>query len=283
VVDVGPGLETQEKQLPGTSIVDLTINGVRHQHATRLAGGVCLLRYWGVCDFTISSSRRHVTIHQLPAVDPGLVAILVEGALPALVLLLEGQGVLHASAVQVDGRGIAFVGRSGMGKSTVAAVVCRWGARLITDDVLRFDVSSDGVRGFRGTGELRLRPAAEGLALPTDDVRMRPTSDGRTALQPDPVPTETASIDVVVLPRLRRDVEVVSAERMSGAQALLSLMRFPRFPGLLDPDLHASQLARVTDLASAIPIVVLDVPWQRLHDPSLGGEVLGSLEDWLDR
>ena len=71
--------------------------------------------------------------------------------------------MLHASAVAVDGIGLAFVGQSGRGKSTVAALMCVDGAELVTDDVLTVDPGPP-VRCQGGASELRLRAAAAHLA-----------------------------------------------------------------------------------------------------------------------
>ncbi|MBO0718286.1 MAG: AAA family ATPase, partial [Rhizobiales bacterium] len=45
------------------------------------------------------------------------------------------QIVLHASAVEVNGKAMVFCGHSGAGKSTIAAALAKRGYRLITDDV----------------------------------------------------------------------------------------------------------------------------------------------------
>jgi len=48
----------------------------------------------------------------------------------------DGHLTLHASAVSIDGRGIALVGPKHAGKSTLALALVREGARLLTDDLL---------------------------------------------------------------------------------------------------------------------------------------------------
>ena len=53
----------------------------------------------------------------------------------AAILHQRNQVVLHASAVQVDGKVIAFAGYSGAGKSTTAAHFIQKGAKLIADDL----------------------------------------------------------------------------------------------------------------------------------------------------
>jgi energy-coupling factor transporter ATP-binding protein EcfA2 len=57
---------------------------------------------------------------------------------PILGFILRSRGVicLHASAVAVEGRAIAFVGQAGAGKSTTAAAFACLGYPVLTDDVL---------------------------------------------------------------------------------------------------------------------------------------------------
>lgn len=57
---------------------------------------------------------------------------------PILGFVLRSQGVLclHASAVAIEKRAIAFVGQAGAGKSTTAAAFARLGYPVLTDDVL---------------------------------------------------------------------------------------------------------------------------------------------------
>jgi ABC-type dipeptide/oligopeptide/nickel transport system ATPase component len=51
------------------------------------------------------------------------------------VLLLRGTHALHASAVSVDGHGIAIVGAAGYGKSTTAAAFAKLGYSVMAEDV----------------------------------------------------------------------------------------------------------------------------------------------------
>lgn len=50
-------------------------------------------------------------------------------------LRLRGFQTLHASAVAVDGRGIAILGAAGMGKSTTAAALANISLPILTDDI----------------------------------------------------------------------------------------------------------------------------------------------------
>lgn len=59
--------------------------------------------------------------------------VLLDQVLP-YVVALDGDLVLHASAVTVGAAGIAFVGESGMGKSTLATSLGQDGHGILTDD-----------------------------------------------------------------------------------------------------------------------------------------------------
>ena len=85
-----------------------------------------------------------------------------------LAATLQGLELLHASAVEVGGRTLAFVAASGTGKTSVAAHLVAGGGALLTDDVLALEPSVDGIAGYPGSpllsiarGELQtLAPAA---------------------------------------------------------------------------------------------------------------------------
>jgi energy-coupling factor transporter ATP-binding protein EcfA2 len=59
------------------------------------------------------------------------------------VLSLAGRHVLHASAVEYEGRAVAFAGDSGAGKSTLAAALGRDSGRILTDDAVVLDQRED--------------------------------------------------------------------------------------------------------------------------------------------
>src|SRR5262249_52962005 len=76
------------------------------------------------------------------------------------VLHLRGTTCLHASAVLLDGKLLAFSGASGAGKSTIAAALAARGCQLVSDDVLPLRVTPTCLLAGPGLPELRLYPAA---------------------------------------------------------------------------------------------------------------------------
>jgi hypothetical protein len=75
-----------------------------------------------------------------------------------LAAALRGRELFHASAVELGGQALAFVGLSGAGKSSVAAHAVARGAGLVTDDVLAVEPSGDAVLAHSGTRLVGLDP-----------------------------------------------------------------------------------------------------------------------------
>ena len=94
------------------------------------------LRYAEICDVTLDLRARTIVVHRALGADPALLPIFLEGSILAHTLAAEGLLSLHASAVEVEGSALAIVGHSGGGKSTLAALLCAAGGRLVTDDAL---------------------------------------------------------------------------------------------------------------------------------------------------
>jgi hypothetical protein len=116
-------------------------------------------------------------------VDPDLDAgdALLQLALlgPVLAALLQQRGtlVLHASAVEIDGVAVGFLGHRGAGKSTMAAALLGRGYSLLTDDILAVSLQ-DGTPHVRsGLPHLKLWPDAV-AALGGDPVLLPPVREG---------------------------------------------------------------------------------------------------------
>lgn len=97
--------------------------------------------------------------------DPGLsldrARKMEQGPVRALQRYLNGFGSLHASAVVVGNDAVAFLGESGAGKSTAAALLCASrSAEILADDVLPILVSGHGAQAEDGDTSLWLLPAS---------------------------------------------------------------------------------------------------------------------------
>lgn len=235
-----------------------------------------ILRYPGLCEFVGDPELADITVALHPGADPGLIPVLAAGALVAVHLKLRHELVMHASAVQLDGRALAFVGASGMGKSTLAAVLCRNGCGLVSDDVLRVDLTDPTlVRVYAGSTENRLRMSARELADTAPSDAVRPTADGRLALRSRTCAGESLPLAACVVPRPTRRAVDVSVQRLPKSEALLRMIRFPRVVGWSEPASSACEFQALADLVERVPIFEALVPW----GPPFRSEVLAGLLD----
>jgi hypothetical protein len=225
-----------------------------------------LLRFHRTAEFVVSADLRNVAIFLAPGADPGLAAVLVTGTLMSFILLMRGVPLLHASAVDLGGRALAFVGYAGKGKSTMATVMCAAGARIITDDVLRLDVAGSVVQAHLGATEARLRKSAVELAAtfggqPSSRPSVRKTSDDRDAVQLLAADDDLLPLAAIVVPEPRRDIDRVELVRLSASEALLQLARYPRIVGWVGRDVLAGQFQHLADIVERVPVLLGNVPW----------------------
>jgi hypothetical protein len=236
------------------------------------------LRVPGICDFVVDPRGATVECRLDPSADPRFVAILVSGLVVSFLLALDGQCVLHASAVEVDGVAIAFAGPSGAGKSTLAALLCGAGARLVTDDVLRVGLAP-AIACIGGSPQLRLRPGAtwvlDGFASPPSG---NPTVDHRLGISPTATDTPSVPLAAVVLPRLTERVTATELRPATGAAALTLLAAVCRVGGWTDRRVLSAQFHGLARLASGVAVVEAVIPWGPVpRRSSLVPELLGLL------
>lgn len=239
--------------------------------ATEHARGYTL-RFNGCADFHIDPGLQHVEVVGDPDSDPGYIPILFSGTVISFLLTLRGHHVLHASAIQLGERAVAFVGESGQGKTTVAAMLCSQGARLVTDDVLRVDLGVAPVV-HRGGPELRLRPGsrafAEGFALAADRYE---TADARIAAKPREA-QDVLPLAGVVIPLPVRGLQRVELRRLVRMQALTTLLRYPRVLGWEDHAVLSAHLAAAGRLVETTPVMTAGIPWGPPFPPGTAVEL----------
>jgi hypothetical protein len=169
----------------GTPVAQLGVAGAGYAAAEH--DGEIVVRFFGLADFVIDLDAGSVTAHRAPVSERlhperDLVPILLESAVLSVVLGAMGHFALHASAVQHDRAAVAVVGHSGSGKTTVAALLCAAGAKLVTDDLLRVDVDGPELLCHRGTQRLRLRAGAAAVGDLMPGVQVKVTEDDRVGI-----------------------------------------------------------------------------------------------------
>src|SRR5688572_15045224 len=112
----------------------------REGFQTHIAPDEIWIRHSQVGTF-VARHGREIVVDPLPDVEERVVRSYVVKAALAAVLLQRGKLILHASGVAIGGVAVAFVGSSGMGKSTTSAALHARGHPVIANDLLRVDVS----------------------------------------------------------------------------------------------------------------------------------------------
>jgi hypothetical protein len=118
--------------------------------------GGYLVRANGFGAYLISRDGRRILLAPGPVESWRWQRLLTAQALPAAALA-QGLELFHASAVQLDGRVVAFAGASGAGKTTVAARLLLAGATFVADDVLALELERDVVIAHPGPALMNLR------------------------------------------------------------------------------------------------------------------------------
>lgn len=260
-IALGEPVAASDDPPPGHLLLDLNVDRQYYTASENHSG--YLLRFYGTCDVLIDTDLRRATMHPFPGGDPGIMTVLAGGTVLAFVLAIRGEAVLHASAVQVGDAALAFVGASGMGKSTSATLMCADGARLITDDLLRLDLTQDPPTCWLGATELRLRKSASELVEQfTAAPGRRVTGDARDALAAEPATDEGLPLRAVVIPAPDRSGSLeVSVERQDPMSAFLLLSRFPRLLGWTDEAILRTQFQQLGDLVDKVPVYIANLPW----------------------
>ena len=238
-----------------------------------------LLRFHDTCDVFIDSQLRSLTYRPAPSRGLEVVPLLVSGTGLSLLLGLRGSLVLHASGVQLRDRAVAFAGLPGMGKSTVAGLLCAAGGRLVSDDALR--VETDGTAScFRGTSQVRLRRAASSVVDLFPGAEPGTSPDDRLTIKPMQSDAE-CPLSALMIPHPSKGATRVATRRLSPAEAVFQLSPFLRIASWRRPDLIRQHFLMLGELARRVPVLVLTVPWVTPFTHELATGLLASVEQVL--
>lgn len=273
-VATGPPVAVDDPP-PGRLIGELTLGELRYWAAAQGEGERrWLIRHRETAETELDLDRRDVEIRLDPRAPEGFGPLLLAGSVLAHVLAAEGHSALHASAVESGGSAVAFIGPSGRGKSTLAALLCSSGAALVSDDLLRCEVAGGAATCFRGSSRLRLRPQAAALAESLSGAAVE-TSDGRTALVPRTPRMRRMPLAALVVPRPSREADTLAIRRLRGREAAAEILRSPRLLGWTDPELATRHLDLCHQLAGAVPVLEATIPWGPPFAEGLAEELLG--------
>lgn len=210
--------------------------------------------------FDIRATDRMIAWY--PGPDAGDAAVRADllGRVMALVAHADGRLALHASAVSIDGRAVAFLGPKHAGKSTLALALVRRGARLVADDtlVVRVEAACEP-RVTVGVQRPRLwNDALDALAL-------RGSSGGDKPIV-DPLPSdclEHAEVPLsacyVLAPIPDDGTAIIRSAPLTSVHATVACVRFAKAGALLGGREAPVVLARAAGLVSSVAMYSIGV------------------------
>lgn len=194
------------------------------------------------------------------------------GGAQLLLRQLAGKVALHGAAVARDGRAVVLLGRSGQGKSTLAASLCVSGsAELLGDDAVAIDPSADGSKWVVNPLEqIHWLDADARAALGALDSEE--TSSGKSPVLARRHASSSAGLVAFVDLSFTSDTSDTRSctgarlTRLSGVDALASLVpQAVRFV-LDDPVYQKREVEALAALVEQVPIFRLERPRALRHD-----------------
>lgn len=124
-----------------------------------------------ICELLIHDGRE-IIIEPATGVDESLLRTVILGPILCVLLRQRGLLVLHASCININHKGVAFMGSSGWGKSTLATAFHTKGYDVLTDDVLPIKIEKNQAVVFPSYPQFKLCPdAATSLGQDTQNLQ----------------------------------------------------------------------------------------------------------------
>jgi len=240
------------------------IDGEQVENFSVTPGGAGILNVVGAGRFLIEDGRR-ILVEPDPAGSERNVRLFLLGSAFGSILHQRGLLPLHANAIEIGGKAIAFLGHSGAGKSTMAAWFHDHGFNDLADDVCV--VTQEGARPIAHPGIPRLRLWREALEasgrnvaeheLSFDDMdKYNVATRAREGAEPLPLGA------VYLLERAEAGTAGTVITALSGMAAVDALVSNTYRGGYLTMmGGTARHLAACVALARAVPVFTVSRAW----------------------
>lgn len=181
------------------------------------------------------------------------------GPVLGLLLRLRGATCLHASAVAVGGKAVAFVGSTGAGKSTTAAALARHGLPVLSDDIVALSEASGRFEVLPSYPYLSLWPEPVSILYGSEDAAPRfvPGWEKRCiSAESQGVKFERRAVPLgaiyVLAPRQEEPSPSIAA--ISPENAFLSLVANTYATNILNREMRAQEFHVLGRLIKRVPV-----------------------------
>jgi hypothetical protein len=198
------------------------------------------LRFSKLAHFRVSGSEKEICCYCKSDIPlESIVHLFLDMVVP-LVLSQQDRMVLHAGAVMISGKIIAFLGETGQGKSSITASFGQKGFAVVTDDCLvvedteRHHICTPLYPGLRLWPDAVLALFGDDLSLPavahyTDKRRLGPEK-GLLIFCSEPGPLD--QIYVLSTQQKKKDNRTITIDPLSPREAFMELVKHPYRLGL---------------------------------------------------
>jgi hypothetical protein len=210
--------------------------------------------------FEIRPRNRRIT--WFPGSRASMAAVRADllGRVLALAAHTDGHLALHASAVAIDGLGIAFLGRKHAGKSTLAMALVRGGARLITDDTLVVRCDAGGsVLAAPGVQRVRLWQDSARALQADVEIAEGPKPTIRCLTRSERMLDSVPLAACYVIDGEGAGAAAVTRRRLSHPAAAIAYVRCSKLGALMGGSESAAVLERAANLTRAVPVFAATV------------------------
>ncbi len=219
------------------------------------------LIFGGSIEFEISADGSRIDKPSAIGVSQETVDTLYFNQVLPLALSRQGALVLHASCVEIDDFAVAFVGKSGLGKSTLAASFASNGQRFLTDDGLHVE---------QRDGEYLVKPSRASIRLWDDSSEALLHDSTVKAPATDYTSKSRFLADQVLMfcdePRRLRcayflgdgSVDLPTIGKIAPAEAMVELVRHAFLLEIEEREALSRQFAQLTNFVNTVKMYRLD-------------------------
>ena len=241
------------------------------------------VRWDGVGEFLVSACGHQITARQFDEASPESFQVYLLGQALSFALVKCGFEPLHATTVVVNGEAVVLLGKSGFGKSSLAACFLEAGCRMLTDDLLVLKKFAGGFLAYPGPPRIKLFPklgrrflgnVSNGVAMNSGTQKLIFPLD-RTRSSAVPVPLK--AIYTLVPPREVFRKQPVRIETLSPRESFLELVKHTFNYRVVNPDRLERQFNETARVVSVMSVKKMSYPRVLTYLPAVRDAILADL------
>jgi len=264
------------------AVVDTQTDPWTRRAVTR--DGSAYVGWDAIGEFLVSSNGERILCRRASGCSDESFQVYLLGHALSVALVRQWFEPLHATAVAIDGRAVAFLGSHAFGKSTLAACFLASDDRLLTDDLLVLRQTGAGVYAYPGTPRIKLFPGVARRLLPEIAAGVEMNADTSKLILPlgqqrvcgDAIPL--AAIYCLGAPDAAPGRGDSRIDLMPLRDACIGLVASAFNRTLNGRERVRRQFTFVTELAAAIPVRKLIYPRNFRRLPEVRECILADLE-----